>query len=226
VSDGLDKEDVGVRVERRSQRSRAARRSSCRRRPKDSADPAIRARTSHRQTPTIRRRAMPRDATEQPRKSKRPAVNVLNAIMGANWAMEEYALRTMLEIAARENLSPEAVAAQLGRPLDNTHASPARWRRDDPGDRAAVPLRGLLHRDLRRDDVRSARDGLHAALDDRAVRAILLEIDSPRRRGQWLSQLAAMVASRARHKARRGVHQRDRRERGVLARRVHARRSW
>src|SRR5690242_10970839 len=37
------------------------------------------------------------------------------------WAMTEPALRQMLEIANRENPPVEAVAAQLGRPLDNTH---------------------------------------------------------------------------------------------------------
>ncbi|HEY8732268.1 MAG TPA: S49 family peptidase [Candidatus Limnocylindria bacterium] len=134
---------------------------------------------------------MPRDE-----KTRRPATNVINAILAAHWAMEEHALHTMLEIAGRENLDPEAVAAKLGRPLDNTHAVTIR------DGVASIPVTGPLFRYA---DMFTAISGattyeqiatdLTAALDNRGVRAILLEIDSPGGDVNGLSQLADLVAS-------------------------------
>jgi hypothetical protein len=38
------------------------------------------------------------------------------------WTMRPEMVATLLEVAAREGTSPEAVAARLGRPLENTRS--------------------------------------------------------------------------------------------------------
>ena len=43
----------------------------------------------------------------------------LDLILAQPWAIQPDSLETLLSIASRTNASPEAVAAQLGRPLDN-----------------------------------------------------------------------------------------------------------
>jgi hypothetical protein len=56
------------------------------------------------------------------------------------WAITEDYLTVMLEIATRENLTPEAVERQLGRPLDNSRAVTMR------GDIATIPVDGPMFR--------------------------------------------------------------------------------
>jgi hypothetical protein len=53
-------------------------------------------------------------------RAKRPAANVLSAIANTHWMITEDYLRTIVEIAARENGSLEAIEARFGQPLDNT----------------------------------------------------------------------------------------------------------
>lgn len=96
------------------------------------------------------------------------------------WALTEPALRTILEIAARQNESPQAVAARLGRELDNTHCVTVR------DGVAIIPVNGPLFRYANLFTMVSgassyeilARD-LHVALDDPAIKAIILDVDSP-----------------------------------------------
>jgi len=59
---------------------------------------------------------------------------------GEPWAMTEQALQTILAIAARNNDSPQAVAAKLGRELNNTHTA---TERDGV---AIIPVVGPLFR--------------------------------------------------------------------------------
>jgi hypothetical protein len=56
-----------------------------------------------------------------PKKEKRPALNVLSAMMAQNWAILPDALETMLSIAERNNMDVEALEKQQGEPLKNAH---------------------------------------------------------------------------------------------------------
>jgi signal peptide peptidase SppA len=119
---------------------------------------------------------------------------VLAAICGAEWAISPDALRGILAIARRENDAPEAVEARLGRKLENTHQSEVR------GSVAVIPVTGPLFRragaftrvsgatsyDMVAQDVR-------AALDNPAVRSIVLNIDSPGGMVNGVSELASHI---------------------------------
>jgi capsid assembly protease len=119
----------------------------------------------------------------------------LNAVLSAQWAIDTPYLQTILEIAARENtLTPEAVTAKLGRPLENTRAVSIR------DGVAVIPVTGpIFPRANLFTQVSGgtsvdvmARD-FHAALDDPAVRAILLDVDSPGGQATGVNELANMI---------------------------------
>lgn len=110
------------------------------------------------------------------------------------WAIEESWLRTILEIAGREGDGPEAVAAKLGRPLNNTRTVSVR------DGVAIVPVVGPI---FRRGNMLTevsgatstemlARD-FRAAIDDPAVKAILLDVDSPGGEASGVNELANMI---------------------------------
>jgi ClpP class serine protease len=119
---------------------------------------------------------------------------VLAAICGAEWAISPDALRGILAIAKRENEEPEAVEARLGRPLDNTHRAETR------GTVAVIPVTGPL---FRRANVFTRVSGatsydmisqdLRAALDNPAIKSIVLNIDSPGGMVNGAAELAAHV---------------------------------
>lgn len=110
------------------------------------------------------------------------------------WAIEANTLRTILEIANRENLDIAAVEAQLGRPLDHAHTVTVR------DGVATIPVDGPI---FRRADfftqvsgatsIETLATDLHTALDDPAVRAILLAVDSPGGAINGVGEFAAMV---------------------------------
>lgn len=110
-------------------------------------------------------------------------------------------LETILSIAARENPSPEAVAAQLGRPLDNT-------RRVTVRDGVAVlPVTGPIFRragffsDISgATSVETLAKDLETALADPNVRAVLLEFDSPGGEANGIGELAAMIRAGSQRK--------------------------
>jgi ClpP class serine protease len=116
------------------------------------------------------------------------------------WAISPTWLSTILTIANREGPGPEAVAKELGRPLENTRAVEMR------GSVAVIPVHGPI---FRRANVLSEVSGatsvqvlatdLHLALDTEDVSAIVLDIDSPGGEANGISELAAMIyASRGR----------------------------
>lgn len=131
-------------------------------------------------------------------RAKGPATNVLALLTGSAWAITEEALATMLAIASRTHdaatLGVEAIAAQLGRPLDNTHDVSVR------DGVATIAVRGPM---VRYASVFSDISGatsyerlatdLHAALADPAVHALLLEVDSPGGAVAGISELAQLV---------------------------------
>ncbi len=110
------------------------------------------------------------------------------------WAIQEEWLSTILEIAARENDDPEAVAARLGRPLDNTR----KVRMRDGV--AVIPITGPI---FRRANIFQAISGatstevlaldFNLALEDRAVQSIVFDIDSPGGEAFGIGELADMI---------------------------------
>ena len=112
------------------------------------------------------------------------------------WLITESSLRSILEIAARENLSIEAVEAQLGRRLDNTETTTIR------DGVAIIPMTGPIFRYAnlfsRVSGATStevlARD-YHEALANPAVRAILFHVDSPGGEATGIHELANAIAA-------------------------------
>jgi ClpP class serine protease len=110
------------------------------------------------------------------------------------WLCTEEALREVLRVALREDLDIAAVEARLGRPLDNTQDVTVR------DGIAIVPICGPIFRYAnlftRISGATStevlARD-ITAALDDGAVRGIVLHIDSPGGEATGINELAALI---------------------------------
>src|SRR5205085_2845387 len=101
------------------------------------------------------------------------------------WAITPDALERILTVAARplderRSADLEALAAQIGRPLDNARTVTVR------DGVATVPVTGPI---FRRADLFTRISGaasaetlareIRAAIDDSTVRAVILEIDSP-----------------------------------------------
>jgi capsid assembly protease len=127
--------------------------------------------------------------------SERPAPHVWQAAVAASWAILPEKLPVIFEIAARENLDIEAVAARLGRPLDNTRAVTLR-----PDGVAIIPIEGVI---FPRASLFAAISGgvsadelatdLATALDDPGVSGILLSVDSPGGDVNGVAEVAAMI---------------------------------
>jgi signal peptide peptidase SppA len=121
-------------------------------------------------------------------------MRIWNRIAGEPWAITETALHTILEIAARENESPQAVAAKLGRNLQNTYSV---MERDGV---AIIPVTGPLFRYANLFTMISgassyeliARD-FTAALENPQIKGIILDIDSPGGEVNGVSELSNMV---------------------------------
>lgn len=121
-------------------------------------------------------------------------MRVLARIRAEPWAITQETMATILEIAARENQSPEAVAAQLGRPLENTYDVEIRdgvaiLSVSGPMFRYAnlfTALSGATSYDL------LARD-FAAAISNPRVNSVLLNIDSPGGEANGVSEFADMI---------------------------------
>ncbi len=108
-------------------------------------------------------------------------MRVMDAAIGAAWAMEEGALVTLLEIASRERqITPEALAAYKAQPLEGGERATFR------DGVAIVTAEGPLFKHANMMTAycgASSYDVLMrdfaAALDDGNVRAILVNVDSP-----------------------------------------------
>ena len=118
----------------------------------------------------------------------------LQWILNHYWALTEDALETMLQIAQRDGLDPEALAARLGRPLDNTQKVTVR------DGTAIVPVIGPLFRYANLFTEISgatsyellARD-FEQALASPDVQSIVLQIDSPGGEANGTHELAARI---------------------------------
>lgn len=121
-------------------------------------------------------------------------MKIWNRLSGEPWAITETALQTILEIAARENESPQAVAAKLGRNLQNTYSV---MERDGV---AIIPVTGPLFRYANLFTAISgassyeliARD-FNVALENPQIKGIILDIDSPGGEVNGVSELSNMV---------------------------------
>jgi signal peptide peptidase SppA len=110
------------------------------------------------------------------------------------WAITESALQTILDIALRQNETPEAVAAKLGRELRNTHTV---IERDGV---AVIPVVGPLFRYANLFTQISgatsyeilARD-FTEAVNNPDIHSIILDIDSPGGEVNGVSELAEMI---------------------------------
>ncbi len=110
------------------------------------------------------------------------------------WAIQPHMLETIAAIARRENESPEAVAAKLGRPLQNTRTVSLR------DGVAVVPVTGPIMRYANLFTEISGATSLEvlardfsAALNNNAVKAVVLDMDSPGGQAAGISEFAQMV---------------------------------
>jgi signal peptide peptidase SppA len=110
------------------------------------------------------------------------------------WAITEAGLRQILEIAERTNPNPEAVAAKLGRPLENTRTVEVR------DGVAVIPVTGPIFRYANLFTEISGATSIEVlardfsqALDDPGVRAIVLNVNSPGGEADGVNELSRMI---------------------------------
>ena len=121
-------------------------------------------------------------------------MRAIDLAMNQLWVMDEGALRGLLRIANRENEGPEAVAAKMGAPLENSQRVTVR------DGVAIVPVTGPMFRRANMFKAISgatsidllARD-FQTAIDDPAVKAILLDVDSPGGEVNGTGEFAQMI---------------------------------
>ena len=121
-------------------------------------------------------------------------LQVLTRIKAQPWAITPVYMETILEIASRENMNPEAIAAEFGTRLENTYDVEMR------DGVAILPVSGPLFRYANLFTALSgassyqllARD-FNRALESDEVRAIVLNIDSPGGEANGVSEFADMI---------------------------------
>lgn len=125
---------------------------------------------------------------------RRPALRALEFVRNQPWAITRDALETILAIAARENASPDAVAAELGRPLENTRTVTIR------DGVAVIPVTGPMFRYANLFSQVSGATSYEqlateftAAVRNPDVRAIVLSVDSPGGEVNGAAELAGMI---------------------------------
>ncbi|MCP4342140.1 MAG: S49 family peptidase [Desulfobulbaceae bacterium] len=110
------------------------------------------------------------------------------------WAILPESLTTILSIAGRYNEDIDAVAAKLGRPLDNTRNVTIR------GGTAVIPIHGPIARYMNLfsaisggTSVQALATDFGAAMDDRSVDRIILDIDSPGGTVTGIAEFAELI---------------------------------
>lgn len=122
-------------------------------------------------------------------------VKALDFILSEPWAIQEESLKQIIAIASRTSDMPlDALAAKIGRPLDNTQSVSMR------DDVAVIPVIGPIFRYANLFTAISGATSLEvlardfsASIEDRAVSRIVLEIDSPGGHSAGISEFADMV---------------------------------
>jgi signal peptide peptidase SppA len=125
-------------------------------------------------------------------------VNASEYIASIPWAIQPEWLGVMMQIAAGQNDSIEAVEARLGKKLDNTRTVTVREGV------AIIPVTGPI---FRRANLFTRLSGatsvqqlgldIQAAVDDPNVKSILLNIDSPGGEANGINELANQIAEAA-----------------------------
>lgn len=123
-------------------------------------------------------------------------IRILSRIKSQPWACTPEVMETIMDIANRQNLSPEAVAKELGRPLRNSYDVEMR------DGVAVLPVQGPL---IRYATMFSQISGatsydmlaqdFEKALNDASVTSIVLNIDSPGGEANGVSEFADMIAA-------------------------------
>lgn len=129
---------------------------------------------------------------------KRPATRILAALGREAWAITPGALEMMLDIAARVAVTPDAVLSRTGEPMDAAHAAQVR------DGVAVIPIHGPIFRHATAfDDICGATSvdmvarALGAAVDDPAIKGIVLDVDSPGGQVTGIHELAGQIAAAA-----------------------------
>jgi len=129
------------------------------------------------------------------------AHSVFDLVAAQPWAIVPETLKTIAAIARRENDSPAAVEARLGRPLQNARAVSMR------DGVALVPVTGPVFRYANLFTQISGATSLDVlardfttALDDEAVKAVVLVVDSPGGQANGIAELSAMIRAGAARK--------------------------
>lgn len=114
--------------------------------------------------------------------------------MAEPWAIQEKALETVLDIAQRTNLDPEAVQTKDGKPLNGTRSVSIR------NGVAVVPIIGTLIRYAGvfanvsgATSVEKTAKEFQRAVDSGEVKHIVLEIDSPGGQVKGINELAKQI---------------------------------
>jgi len=124
------------------------------------------------------------------------SLRILGKIKSEPWAITQAYMDTIMDVAERQNLSPDAVAQKMGRPLENTYDVEYR------DGVAILPVTGPLFRYANLFTALSgatsydllARD-FAKAVDDPRVEAIILNIDSPGGEANGVSEFADQIAA-------------------------------
>jgi capsid assembly protease len=121
---------------------------------------------------------------------------IFDAALTADWAMEEGALRQIMEIAAREHqITPQMLEAYRGQELERSERATRR------GSVAVIDVAGPLFKRANlmttfcgATAYETVRRDLQAAMDNTSIRAILLNIHSPGGEAAGVAELASAVA--------------------------------
>ncbi|WP_445215906.1 S49 family peptidase [Bradyrhizobium sp. Pa8] len=120
---------------------------------------------------------------------------IFDAAVTANWAMEEGALRQVMEIAARETqITPQMLEAYRGQELERSERATRR------GNVAVIDVAGPLFKRANlmttfcgATAYETVRRDLQAAMDNASIRSILLNLHSPGGEAAGVAELATAI---------------------------------
>jgi ClpP class serine protease len=121
-------------------------------------------------------------------------IRALDLLTNSAWAIQPEMMDQIIAIAQRAGAGPEAVAAELGRPLKNARVTA---QRDDA---AIIPITGPIFRRANlfteisgATSVEVLATDLATAINDPTISRIVLEIDSPGGEATGIAELAALI---------------------------------